>query len=65
MRQYLPAVSVSTSVLRRTLTVSLSLIRCQKSAQFVQKSAQFVCLIHRHGYFSWFSVCGNSVTRTG
>jgi hypothetical protein len=46
----LTAASISSSVLRETFKVSLWLMRCLKSPQFV-------CLLLKLGCFSWFSAC--------
>jgi hypothetical protein len=52
----LTAASIS-SVLREILKVSLWLMRCLKSFQFV-------CLLLKLGCFSWISACDVSVTKT-
>jgi hypothetical protein len=54
----LTAASISSSVLRETFKVNLFLISCLKPFQFV-------CLLFKLGYVSWFSVCACSVIKTG
>jgi hypothetical protein len=54
----LTAASISTSVLRKTFKVNLSLISCLKSSQFV-------CVLLKFHCSSWFSVCAFSVMKTG
>jgi hypothetical protein len=54
----LTAASLSSSVLRETFKVNLSLMSCLKSFQFV-------CLLRMPGFFFWFSACAVSVVKTG
>jgi hypothetical protein len=51
------AASISSSVLRGTCRLSVSLIRCLKLSQFV-------FLLYRLGCFFWFSACVDSLART-
>jgi hypothetical protein len=51
------AASISSFVLREAFNVNLWLMRCLKSSQFV-------CLLLKLGFFSWFSACDVSVIKT-
>lgn len=54
----LTAASVSSSVLRKTFKVNFSLMRHPNSSQFI-------CLLLKLGYFSWFNACDVSAENDG